>query len=137
MDYDQLKKAIGRLEEMLQAYKDERAQRTELEQEAVQDSLVKRFEYSLELVWKSCKRHLHEEGFRQADSGSPKSIMRLAAEAGLVNSAENWINYINARQSTSHDYSGEKATQVLALVDAFLADAVALYEAMSGEHWGA
>ncbi len=99
MDFDQYKKAIHRFEEMLNAYRDDTADRTELEKEAIQDSLIKRFEYTLEVSWKSCKRYLNEEGFTEAATGSPKSIMRLAAEAGIIRSAQNWIDYINARQS--------------------------------------
>ena len=97
---------------MRNAYKDDSAKRTELERDAIRDSLVKRFEYTLEMVWKSCKRYLHEEGFAEAATGSPKSIMRLAAEAGIIRSAENWIRYIDARQGTSHNYSEEKADRI-------------------------
>ena len=136
MDFDQLKKAISRLEEMLNAYKDDTADRTELEQDAIQDSLVKRFEYTLEVAWKSCKRYLFEEGFVEAATGSPKSIMRLAFEHGIIQNSKNWIEYINARQDTSHDYSEEKADHVLAVVDNFLNDTVGLYQKMSGESWG-
>lgn len=135
MDFDQFKKVIRRFEEMLNAYKDDTADRSDLEREAIQDSLVKRFEYSLEVAWKSCKRYLHEEGFAEAASGSPKSIIRLAGEASIVGSVENWIRYINARQSTSHDYSAEKADQVLAVVDDFYRDVVELYQALSGDRW--
>ena len=133
MDFDQLKKAISRFEEMLNAHKNDSAKRTELEQDAIQDSLVKRFEYTLEVAWKSCKRYLHEEGFGEAATGSPKSIMRLAAEAGMIRGAENWIRYIDARQSISYNYSQEKADQVLAVVDDFYEDAIGLYRTMSGE----
>ena len=135
MNFDQFKKAIARFEEMLNAYKDESTERTELEKEAIRDSLVKRFEYTLEVAWKSCKRYLREEGFTEATTGSPKSIMRLAGEAGIIPSAEGWIHYINARQSTSHDYSDEKVDQVLAVVDDFYKDVIALYQTMSGESW--
>ena len=135
MDLDQFKKAICRFEEMLNAYKDDTADRTELEQDAIQDSLIKRFEYTLEVSWKSCKRYLDEEGFAEAATGSPKSIMRLAGGAGIIRSAEDWIRYINVRQSTSHDYSEEKADQVLAVVDDFYEDAIGLFQTMSGESW--
>ena len=135
MDFSQLKKAIQRFEEMLNAYNDGTAKRTELEQDAVKDSLVKRFEYTIEVAWKSCKRYLDEEGFSEAATGSPKSIMRLAAEAGIIPGAESWIGYINASQSTSHDYSMKKADEVLAVAEEFFTDVVHLYQAMSGESW--
>ncbi len=74
-----------------------------------------------------------EEGFSEAKIGSPKSIMRLAFESGVISNVENWIDYINARQDTSHDYSGEKADRVLEIVNDFYNDAVALYQKMSGD----
>ncbi len=136
MDYTQLKKAVIRLGEMWTAYQDTTSKRTLLEQEAIQDSLVKRFEYTIEMSWKSCKRHLSEEGFVEARTGSPKSIIRLAAEAGIIDDVDSWISYINARQSTSHDYSEEKADKVLKLVEALYRSAKQLYKVMSSEELG-
>jgi nucleotidyltransferase substrate binding protein (TIGR01987 family) len=131
MNFDQFKKAINRFKEMQDAYKDVTADRTKIEQDAIQDSLVKRFEYTLENAWKSCKRYLKEEGFLEASTGSPKSIMRLAGEAGIIGNVENWIHYINARQSTYHDYSEQKAKEILAVADDFYKDAIELYQYMS------
>lgn len=131
MNFDQFKKAINRFKEMQDAYKDVTADRTKIEQDAIQDSLVKRFEYTLETAWKSCKRYLKEEGFLEASTGSPKSIMRLAGEAGIIGNVENWIHYINARQSTYHDYSEQKAKEILAVADDFYKDAIELYQYMS------
>lgn len=54
MDYIQLKTAILRFGEMLEAYRNNIG-RSPLEQEAVQESLIKRFEYTLEVAWKICK----------------------------------------------------------------------------------
>ncbi len=133
MDFDQYKKAIHRFEEMLNPCRDDTADRTELEKDTIQDSLIKRFEYTLEVSRKSCKRYLNEEGFTEAATSSPKSIMRLAAEAGIVRSAKDWTGYINARQITSHDYSEEKADQVLAVVDDFHENAITLFQTISGE----
>lgn len=133
MDFGQFKQAIMRLEEMISAYKGDRDDLPEVYRHAVQDSLVKRFGYTLEVAWKSCKRYLNEQGFSEAAAGSPKSIMRLAAEAGVIRSAAHWIRYIDARQSTSQDYSQAKAGDLLAIVDDFYEDATALYQTLSAE----
>ncbi len=132
MDYIQLKTAIERFGEMLMAYRDN-ANRPPLEQEAVQDSLIKRFEYTLEVAWKTCKRHLEEEGFAEAASGSPKSIIRLAAQRNMINNPEQWFGYLRFRQDTSHDYSSDKAETVLDIADDFYKDVANLYEEMAGE----
>jgi nucleotidyltransferase substrate binding protein (TIGR01987 family) len=132
MDYIQLKTAIQRFGEMLDAYRNN-AGRPPLEQEAVQDSLIKRFEYTLEVTWKTCKKHLEEEGFAEAASGSPKSIMRLAAQRNLIDNPESWFSYLQFRQDTSHDYSSDKAETVLDVAEDFYRDVVNLYKGMTGE----
>ncbi|MBU4446834.1 nucleotidyltransferase substrate binding protein [bacterium] len=134
MDYIQLETAIKKFEEMLEAYRS-KGDRQPLEQEAIQDSLIKRFEYTLEVVWKTCKRHLEEEGFTEATTGSPKSIMRLALEAGLIIDLEGWLSYIDVRQNYSHDYSEDKAERALDIAEAFYDDVIGLYQAMTGKSW--
>jgi nucleotidyltransferase substrate binding protein (TIGR01987 family) len=135
MDYVQLKTAIERFSEMLEAFR-HNDQRPKLEQEAVQDSLIKRFEYTLEVAWKTCKRHLQEEGFTEAATGSPKSIMRMAAQRELINNPEQWFDYLRFRQDTSHDYSSDKAEAVLDIAEDFYQDVTKLYEGMTGETAG-
>lgn len=132
MDYTQLKTAIQRFGEMLEAYRNN-ADRSPLEQEAVQDSLIKRFEYTLEIAWKICKEHLEDEGFAEAATGSPKSIIRLAAQRNLIKNPESWFTYLRFRQDTSYDYSSDKAEAVLDITEDFYEDVVALYRGMTGE----
>ncbi len=131
MDFVQLELTISRMKEMVELYNDTADTRPSIIQEAIEDSLVKRFDYTLEMAWKSCKRYLSEEGVADAATGSPKSIMRIAAEVGLIENAEPWMHYITARQSTAHDYSAEKAKNVVALADAFLSDVTELFKTMS------
>lgn len=132
MDYTQLKTAIERFGEMLEAFR-HNDQRPPLEQEAVQDSLIKRFEYTLEVAWKTCKRHLQEEGFAEAVTGSPKSIIRLAAQQELLDNPESWFGYLRFRQDTSHDCSSDKAEAVLDIAEDFYEDVTKLYQGMAGE----
>ena len=122
-----------RFAEIMNVYKDESANLPEPYLDIVRDSLVKRFEYTLEVAWKSCKRYLLEEGFLEATTGSQKSIMRLAAEVGVIRRADSWMHYINARQNTSYDYS--EADCVLAIVDEFYPDVINLYQTLSGKGW--
>ncbi len=132
MDYMQMQRALDRLEAMLCRYEAFDG-RDALILEALRESVVQRFEYTLETAWKTCKRHLSEQGFMEAATGSPKSVMRLAFSCGLIRDAAPWLQYIDARRNTAHDYSEAKLNHVLDLVEAFFRDAVALYETMSGE----
>jgi nucleotidyltransferase substrate binding protein (TIGR01987 family) len=132
MDYTQLKTAIQRFGEMLEAYRNN-VSRPPIEQEAVADSLIKRFEYTFEVAWKICKKHLEEEGFAEAATGSPKSIIRLAAQRNLISNPDAWFGYLQFRQDTSHDYSSDKAEVVLDIAEGFYQDVISLYRGMTGE----
>lgn len=97
-------------------------------QEAVQESLLQRFEYTLEIAWKSAKRYLVEcEGYDK--EMGPKTVVRLCSELGLLD-AENWLLYMQARQNIAHDYSRQKAEAVLEMVSDFYREAHSLYAAL-------
>jgi nucleotidyltransferase substrate binding protein (TIGR01987 family) len=132
MDYVQLKTAIERFGEMLEAFR-HNDQRAPLEQEAVQDSLIKRFEYTLEVAWKTCKRHLQEEGFTEAATGSPKSIMRLAAQRELIADPEPWFGYLRFRIDLFRDYPNVEADTVLNIAGDFYQDVTKLCQGLMGE----
>lgn len=120
MDTKQLEDAIVRLKEMLQEY--ENSDKLEpLLKDAVKESLIQRFEYTHEMAWKTAKKFLVEiEGYK-SDIG-PNSVIRVCGELELLD-AEKWLEYGTARQSTSHDYSGLKATVTLDAVEDFSRDA--------------
>ncbi len=138
IDYSKLHDALHRLEDQLKNYgqMESRSELTEVDREAIRDSTVKRFEFAFEMSWKLLKRYLVEELGLAETPNSPKPILRIAAENNLLNgNIEAWLGYAEARVSTAHDYSGEKAKAVLALVPAFLEDATRLYSKMSGQAW--
>ncbi|MBE9111855.1 nucleotidyltransferase substrate binding protein [Nodosilinea sp. LEGE 07298] len=136
IDYDNLQKALKHLEAQYANYKTLDPAQPPLIQEAVAESVIQRFETCYDALWKVLKRYLIEELGLPEVPNSPKPILRLANENGLLAStAELWMAYANARIGTAHDYSGEKAQAALALMEAFLSDATALYQRMSGQPW--
>lgn len=82
------------------------------------------------------KRYLIEAlGVPQMPS-SPKPIFWLAHENNLsIAPVGQWLRYADARVSTSHDYDGKKAKACLALIPAFIDDAIGLYQTTSGAPW--
>lgn len=138
MNYDQFGKALERLERQFanfQAARD-RAELTPLDREAIAESVIQRFETCYDTCWKDLKRHLVEVLGLPDVPNSPKPILRLAGQNKLLPSpVEQWLLYADARIKTAHDYSGDKAAEVLDLVQYFLRDARAVYVAMSGEVW--
>lgn len=138
IDYSKLRLALKHLEAQLANYQNagSRPELTQLDREGLRESVIQRFETAYDTCWKLTKKHLEEAlGLAEAPS-SPKPVLRLANENRLLDDRiEAWLAYADARVATAHDYSGEKAEQTVAVVPGFLADAVQLYGALTGETW--
>ncbi len=74
--------------------------------ELERNGLVQRFEFTLELAWKTLKDFLEERGF--VFKPSPKDVFRLAEQSGYISCAQELIDGLELRNLLSHDYSGEK-----------------------------
>lgn len=75
--------------------------------EAIRDSIIKKFEYTFELTWKTLKAYLEGEGYQEI--ASPKRTLKQAFEIGIIKDEEVWANMLEARNSTAHTYDEEKA----------------------------
>lgn len=75
----------------------------------IRDSIVQRYEYTIELAWKTLKDYLEEEGF--IDVSSPKKVIRMALKEGYVTDTA-WLNALDDRNKTSHAYDDEMAKEV-------------------------
>lgn len=128
MDTAQLQAATERLGEMLRVSREIDSLPPVL-QEAVRESLLQRFEYTVETSWKTAKRYLTEiEGF--ASVMGPRTVLRMCGELGLLD-PEEWLGYLDTRQFVSHDYSAKKADAVLAIVKPFHREALRLTDALN------
>jgi len=74
--------------------------------ELERNGLIQRFEFTLDLAWKTLKDFLEEQGF--LFKPSPKDTLRLAQQSGYITFAQALIDGIEIRNTLSHDYSGEK-----------------------------
>lgn len=64
-------------------------------------AMAKAFEVAVEYAWKELQRRVRDEG---VDVQSPKDAVRQAARLGIIHSAEQWIEFINIRNNSVHDY---------------------------------
>ena len=136
MNYDKFKKSLSQLALQFENYQTsgQRSDLTALDNEAIAESVIQRFETCYDCLWKHLKRYLLEELGLPDVPNSPKPIFRIAAENQLFQSpTERWLNYADTRIQTSHDYDGEKAKLALALIPDFIYDAKALYQTLTGE----
>ncbi len=138
IDYDKLQKSLRHLERQFENYKlaQDRPELSNLDREAIAESVIQRFETCFDTLWKTLKRYLPEEIGLADTPNSLKPILRLAGQQDLfAATVDQWLKYADTCVSTAHDYSGEKAEDCLAIMQDFVDDATGLYQTMSGQTW--
>ncbi|MGI2026454.1 nucleotidyltransferase substrate binding protein [Endozoicomonas acroporae] len=136
IDYDKFKQSLTLLESQYHHLQTLDDTLPDWLQEAVSESVIHRFETCYDCMRKVLKRYLKNSLGLPDVPNSPKPLFRMANENRLLPSdVDQWLIYADSRIGTSHDYDGEKAKAALELMGAFIKDAVALYETMSGEAW--
>ena len=136
IDYGKFRSSLKRLEEQHENYRRLDTSLPDLTQDAIAESVIRRFKTCYDCLWKVLKRYLTEALGVAETPSSPKPVFRLAHENDLLAAPlEQWFRYADARIATSHDYDGEKVQACLALVPDFLDDAIGLYQTMSGTAW--
>lgn len=89
--------ALAQLEQAVEIYK-------KSQQDALyRDGLIQRFEFTVELAWKSMKEYLEDQGSVLAIS-SPRAVLKEAYAMGMIWDEESWNEIIKARNITSHVY---------------------------------
>ena len=135
-EYVNLQKSLKNLETQNENRKTLPAEQPQIMREAVDESVIQRFEVCYDVLWKALRRYLIESEGLPDVAASPRPVFRLAGETEVLKSpVERWMEYVNLRVGTTHDYSSEKAAAVLERVDDFIADAIGLYQTMTGEVW--
>ncbi|MGH4123729.1 MAG: nucleotidyltransferase substrate binding protein [Clostridium sp.] len=100
--YENFKNALNRLKEGIL--------KLDEENDLLRDGLIQRFEFTFELAWKTLKAYFEDEGL--IGLNSPKSVLREAYSAGIISDDELWLKMLNDRNSTSHIYSEQVATEI-------------------------
>ena len=137
IDYGKFEKSLKHLEAQLQNYRNSahRPELSDIDREAIAESVIQRFEICYDCLWKVLKRCLNEDLGIPELPNSPKPLFRIAFENQLIPTIEKWLIYADARISNSHDYSAEKAQTTINTASEFAQNAVALYEKMTGKPW--
>lgn len=95
-------KALDKLEEGLLQYNEQN--------ELLRDGIFQRFEFTFELAWKTLKEVFEEEGL--IGLNSPKTVLKEAFSAGIIEDEKLWINMLLDRNATSHLYSENNAKEI-------------------------
>lgn len=98
------KKAVTRLEEALLQEKND----------FLRDSVIQRFEFCVELAWKTAKRIMG------TSTSAPKDVIREMAQSGYIANVELWLQSIDMRNLSSHTYKEDLAEKVYDFAKSFL-----------------
>lgn len=96
-----LDKALIRLEEALME---------DTNNSLIVDGTIRRFEFTIELYWKTLKRMLQAEGI---ESKTPRETLKEAYQAGWLQNDHLWLQMLKDRNETSHTYDEETALRIL------------------------
>lgn len=70
--------------------------------EFIQDSILQRFKFCIELAWKTWKKILEREWY--SDLKFPRQVFQTMAETNIINNLEIWIDFLEYRNTLSHCY---------------------------------
>jgi len=85
------------------------------------EGTIQRFEFTVELAWKTLKDYLEHEG-QIIDPVTPRNVIKEAFAARILSDGQVWIDMLNHRNLLSHTY--DEATfdmAVLAIRDRYKA----------------
>ena len=92
------------------------------------DSCVKHFEYTLETSIKLMKKFLKQVYFIDEKDLTVNNVFRLMQGYNFIISWENWRNYYQKRNDTSHEYNIQKSRDLLKIIPDFIKDTEILVE---------
>jgi len=104
LDLTEFSKALGSLEKAL----------NEPKSDIVRDATIQRFEFCVELAWKSAKRYMGTA------TTAPKQVVREMAQNQLIDDVDFWLRAIDQRNLSSHTYKEQLAEQVYRFAGEFL-----------------
>ena len=83
--------------------------------------VIGQFNLTFELAWKLLQAVLFLHGVSQAQSGSPREIIKLGFKAGFISDEEIWLDMLRQRNNLTHIYSEENAENLLqSLVQSYI-----------------
>ena len=91
------------------------------ENELIGMAVIKAYEFSFELGWKTLKDLLAYEGI---DAPLPRQVIREAFAANLVRDGQIWIDMLEQRNLMAHTYDIERAQRALTLIQGSFAPAL-------------
>jgi nucleotidyltransferase substrate binding protein (TIGR01987 family) len=80
------------------------------------EGAIQRFEYTLELAWKTLKDFLEESGL-VISPVTPRQVLKEAFAANIISDGHVWIDMVNTRNLLSHTYDSSVFEEAVAAVE--------------------
>ncbi|HVZ95425.1 MAG TPA: nucleotidyltransferase substrate binding protein [Chitinophagaceae bacterium] len=74
-----------------------------------QDGVIKRFEFTVELAWKTLQDILNERGYNIT---GPKPVIKQAFKDNIIKDGQDWIDMLEDRNKSAHLYDESKASDI-------------------------
>ena len=100
LNINPLENVLTRLNESLQF---------DLSQPLVVDACIQRFEFCIELTWKTLKKCLAIEGI---EANTPRECIQQAYSIHWINDESEWLSMLKDRNLTSHTYKEDLALEI-------------------------
>lgn len=74
------------------------------------DGVIKRFEFTFELAWKTLQDILYDRGYN--DVKGPKPVIKKSFEDEIIKDGQAWIDMLNDRNHSAHLYDEDTARDI-------------------------
>ena len=88
----------------------------------LEDSCIKRFEYTLEISRKLMKRVLKKIYGKTEEELTVNNVFRFMQGYKFIPNWENWREYYEKRNNTAHEYNLEKSRKLIEIIPDFIND---------------
>ena len=119
LDLTLLKNSLATLKE---CWTDLNIQQDEKIKIYIKDSCIQRFEYTYESAKKIMNKFLKKEYDKTEKDLSINNIFREMYSLGLIENFENWVEYREKRNITSHEYNLKLTYTIIDCVQNFIND---------------
>lgn len=77
--------------------------------------IVGLYEICFEQAWKAMKEILESNGYAEGATGSPKTILKTAFRAGMIQDERLWLDALVSRNNVAHAYNEAIALDIVNL----------------------
>ncbi|MBN2689437.1 MAG: nucleotidyltransferase substrate binding protein [Gammaproteobacteria bacterium] len=131
LDFSSLKKAVAAMNDAVANANDESFMQglTETQQNIIRAGVIQNFEFTYELCWKMMQRWIKLNiSPEDANPRNKRDLFRIAARYNLLNNPDEWFEYNEARNMTSHTYDEDNAEYVFTIAVKFIDSAKELLQ---------